>query len=59
MRWILTIVCLAIFFAGLYLYSLAFQNDLGVGSLMLFIGGILLNSLAFFLPWQVIGNSRK
>lgn len=59
MRWILTILCLAIFAGGLFCFGLAFHEDQGVGSLLLFLVGIVLSSLAFFLPWQVIGHSRK
>ncbi|WP_201521929.1 hypothetical protein [Gulosibacter hominis] len=59
MRWILTILCLAVFAAGLYCFGLAFHEDQGAGSLLLFLAGIGLSCLAFFLPWQVFGHSRK
>jgi hypothetical protein len=28
-------------------------------SMLVFIGGVLLNALAFFIPWQIVGHSRK
>lgn len=56
---ILTILCLAIFCAGLYCYALAFEIGQDGLAFLLFTAGILLNSLAFFIPWQLVGHSRK
>lgn len=59
MSLILTIVCSAIFLAGFWCYGLAFQVEPESLRFWVFLLGILLNSLAFFIPWQLIGHSRK
>ena len=56
---LLALVCLVVFSAGIACYPLAFQMDSDTLSLLVFIAGVLLNSLAFFIPWQVLGHSRK
>lgn len=56
---ILTIVCVGIFLLGCACYGLAFQMDSDTLALLVFAAGILLNSIAFFIPWQIIGHSRK
>lgn len=59
MSLILTLLCTAIFGAGLACYAFAFEIGSDGLAFLLFTAGILLNSLAFFIPWQIIGHSRK
>lgn len=59
MSFILTVICTAIFVAGLWCYGLAFQVEGDTLRLLVFLAGMLLNSLAFFIPWQLTGQSRK
>lgn len=56
---LIAIGCMIIFAAGIACYPLAFQMDSDILSLLVFIAGVLLNSLAFFIPWQLVGHSRK
>ncbi len=56
---IIAIVCILVFVAGLWCYGLAFQMPTDTLSLLVFIGGVLLNALAFFIPWQLVGHGRK
>lgn len=56
---LIAIGCMIIFAAGIACYPLAFNLDNDTMSLMVFIAGVLLNSLAFYIPWQVVGHSRK
>ncbi|WP_066054941.1 hypothetical protein [Gulosibacter bifidus] len=56
---IITVLCILIFGAGLGCYALAFEMGDPTMSFLLFTAGILLNSLAFFIPWQIVGHSRK
>ena len=56
---IIAILCIAIFLAGLYCYSLAFQMSTETMSALVFILGVALNTLAFFIPWQIVGHGRK
>lgn len=56
---ILTLLCILIFGAGLVCYGFAFEMGNDGLSFLLFTAGILLNSLAFFIPWQIVGHSRK
>lgn len=59
MNALIAFVCIAIFLAGLWCYGLAFQVDGDTLRLLVFFGGILLNSLAIFIPTTILGNSRK
>lgn len=56
---LIAILSIVIFIAGLWLYGVAFQVDNDTLSLLIFTGGILLNSLAVFIPFQLTGHSRK
>lgn len=56
---IIAIVCILVFVAGLWCYGLAFQMPTDTLSMLVFIGGVLLNALAFFIPWQLVGHGRK
>lgn len=56
---LIAIGCMIIFAAGIACYPLAFNMETDMLSLLVFIAGVLLNSLAFFIPWQMIGRSRK
>ncbi|MDJ1370147.1 hypothetical protein [Gulosibacter molinativorax] len=56
---LIAIGCMIVFAAGIACYPLAFQMDNDTLSLLVFISGVLLNSLAFFIPWQLVGRSRK
>lgn len=56
---LIAIVCVAIFVFGLYCYGLAFQVDGDTLRLLVFLSGILLNALAFFIPFQLISHNRK
>ncbi|GGA56271.1 hypothetical protein GCM10011490_02670 [Pseudoclavibacter endophyticus] len=56
---LIAIFCIAIFVAGLWCYGLAFQVDGDTLRLLVFLSGILLNSLAIFIPTQILGHSRK
>lgn len=59
MSFLLTALCAAIFVAGLWCYGLAFQIDNDMLQLLTFAGGMVLNAIAFFIPWQLTGHSRK
>lgn len=59
MNALIAFVCIAIFMAGLWCYGLAFQIEGDTLRLLVFLGGILLNSLAIFIPTQLLGHSRK
>ncbi|CAG7845646.1 hypothetical protein USB125703_01919 [Pseudoclavibacter triregionum] len=59
MNFILTAICAVIFVAGLWCYGLAFQIENDTLQLLTFLAGMILNSLAFFIPWQLTGQSRK
>lgn len=59
MSFILTFLSTAIFIAGLWCYGLAFQVDGDLLRLFVFAAGLVLNALAFFIPWQITGHSRK
>ncbi|SJM52753.1 hypothetical protein FM112_02600 [Gulosibacter sp. 10] len=48
-----------VFAAGIACYPLAFHMDSDLLSLLVFSAGVLLNALAFFIPWQLVGHSRK
>ncbi len=48
-----------VFDAGIACYPLAFHMETDTLSLLVFTAGVLLNSLAFYIPWQVVGRSRK
>lgn len=56
---LIAIGCIIIFGAGIWCYGLAFQVDGDTLRLLVFLAGILLNSLALFIPWQLVGQSRK
>lgn len=56
---LLAIGCLILFVAGIYCYPLAFQMETDMLSMLVFFAGLALNTLAFFIPWQVLGHSRK
>lgn len=56
---LIAIACMIIFAAGIACYPLAFHMDSDMLSLLVFTAGVLLNSLAFFIPWQIVGHSRK
>lgn len=56
---LIAIVCIIIFVAGMWCYGLAFQIDGDMLQLLVFFSGILLNALAFFIPFQIIGHGRK
>lgn len=59
MNFLITAFSIAIFIAGIWCYGLAFQFDNPTLQLLTFLGGILLNLLACFIPWQLTGTSRK
>ena len=59
MNVLIALGCFIIFGLGIACYPLAFNADSDLMSLLLFISGVLLNSLAFFIPWQVTGHSRR
>ncbi|MGO2112532.1 MAG: hypothetical protein ACTH31_13060 [Pseudoclavibacter sp.] len=56
---LIAIVCIAIFVAGLWCYGLAFQVDGDTLRLLVFLAGILLNSLAIFIPTTLIGHGQQ
>lgn len=56
---LIAIGCLIVFAAGIACYPLAFHMDSDMISLLVFCAGVLLNCLAFFIPWQLTGHSRK
>lgn len=56
---LIAVACIAIFVFGLYCYGLAFQVDGDTLRLLVFLAGILLNSLALFIPFQLISHNRK
>lgn len=59
MNALIAFVCIAIFVAGLWCYGLAFQVDGDTVRLLVFAAGLLLNSLALFIPFHIVGHSRK
>ncbi|MDO5051454.1 MAG: hypothetical protein Q4E05_00995 [Pseudoclavibacter sp.] len=59
MNALIAIACIIIFVLGLWCYGLAFQVDGDTMRLLVFFAGILLNTLAVFIPFQVTGHSRK
>lgn len=59
MSFILTFISSVIFIAGLWCYGLAFQVEGDLLRLLTFLAGMVLNALAFFIPWQLTGQSRK
>lgn len=59
MNVLIAIGCLIVFGLGIACYPLAFNMESETMSLLVFSAGILLNCLAFFIPWQIIGHSRK
>lgn len=59
MNALIAFVCIAIFVVGIWCYGLAFQVDGDTLRLLVFLSGILLNSLAIFIPVSILGNSRK
>ena len=59
MNALIAFLCIAIFIAGIWCYGLAFQVDGDMLRLLVFLAGILLNSLAMFIPFQVLGHGRK
>ncbi|WP_140400548.1 hypothetical protein [Gulosibacter sp. 10] len=56
---LIAIGCMIVFAAGIACYPLAFHMDSDLLSLLVFSAGVLLNALAFFIPWQLVGHSRK
>ncbi|NLT26003.1 MAG: hypothetical protein GXX90_05050 [Microbacteriaceae bacterium] len=56
---LIAIGCFIVFALGIVCYPLAFRMDDNMMSILLFSAGILLNCLAFFIPWQITGHSRK
>lgn len=56
---VIAIFSILVFVAGLFCYGLAFQMPNDGLSMLMFILGVLLNTLAFFIPWQLVGHSRK
>lgn len=56
---LIAIGCMIIFAAGIACYPLAFHMETDTLSLLVFTAGVLLNSLAFYIPWQMVGHSRK
>ena len=59
MNAIIAIVCIAIFLVGLWCYGLAFQIEDDTLQLLTFFAGIMLNTLAVFVPFQVTGRGRR
>lgn len=59
MNALIAIFSILVFAAGLWCYGLAFQMPTDTLSLLVFILGVLLNTLAFFIPWQIVGHGRK
>lgn len=55
----IAVFAISIFIAGLYVYTLAFAQDRGIISALIFFGGILLNTVSFLIPWHIVGRSRK
>lgn len=58
---LIAIVCIIIFVAGMWCYGLAFDPavaDNDTLQLLIFFGGVLLNTLALFIPFQILGHGR-
>ncbi|KAB1660169.1 hypothetical protein F8O01_04405 [Pseudoclavibacter chungangensis] len=60
---LIAVVCIIIFAVGMWCYGLAFQihtsEHQDLLRMLVFFAGILLNSLALWIPFQVIGHSQK
>ncbi len=51
------VICFGLFVAGLWLIGDAFTNT--DTAIFMFFGGILLCTVSIFIPFQILGQSKK